>query len=77
MDYSPLGSSVHRLVRARILEWVAVLQSVSSATPALQADSLPLGKQGSPYMHTHTCTHIYIYTESFSDFFPLQIITKY
>ena len=24
MDSSPLGSSVHRIVQARILEWVAI-----------------------------------------------------
>ena len=28
MDYSPLGSSVHGILRARILEWVAISFSI-------------------------------------------------
>ena len=52
VDYSPPGSSVHGLLQARILEWVAVslsrdlpdpgIEPVSPVAPALQADSLPL-----------------------------------
>ena len=30
MDYSPLGSSVHRILQARILEWVAALYDANS-----------------------------------------------
>ena len=30
MDYSPPGSSVHGILQARILEWVAIPFSVSS-----------------------------------------------
>ena len=44
VDYSPLGSSVHRILRARILEWVAMPSSRGSPNkgtetgpPALQA----------------------------------------
>ena len=48
MDYSPPGSSVHTILQARILEWVAILfsrvfsltQGITSGFPALQADSL-------------------------------------
>ena len=54
MDCSPLGSSVHEILQARILEWVAIPFSRRSAnpgiepgSPALQADSLQ-GHQGSP-----------------------------
>ena len=57
MDYSPPGSSVHRIFQARILEWVAVfspgdlpnpgLEPMSPVSPALQADDLPLVHQGS------------------------------
>ena len=46
--YSPPGSSVHRILQARILEWVAITFSRRSSrprdepgSPALQADSLP------------------------------------
>ena len=48
MDYSLPGSSVHRILQARILEWFAILFSgdlpnpgIEPGSPALQADSLP------------------------------------
>ena len=50
MHCSTPGSSVHGILQARILEWVAIhFSTVSSQpkSPALQADSLlsePLGK---------------------------------
>ena len=51
MDYSLPGSSVHRILQARILEWVARSFSrdvpdpgIEPTSPALQVDSLPLGK---------------------------------
>ena len=47
MDCSPLGSSVHRILQARILEWVVIPFSRGSSPPrdwtgssSLQADSL-------------------------------------
>ena len=33
MDYSPPGSSVHGIIQARILEWVAILFSRGSSQP--------------------------------------------
>jgi len=33
MDYSPPGSSVHGILQARILEWVAILFSRESSQP--------------------------------------------
>ena len=33
MDYSPLGSSVHGILQARILEWVAIPFSRGSSQP--------------------------------------------
>ena len=44
MDCGPPGSSVHGILQARILEWVAIPFSVGASqpsSPALQADSLP------------------------------------
>ena len=48
MNCSPAGSSVHGILQARILEWVAISFSRGSSqprdrtlSPALQADSLP------------------------------------
>ena len=55
-DCSPTGSSVRGIVQAGILEWVAIPFSRGSSQPmdqtqslALQAVSLPLSYQGSPY----------------------------
>ena len=53
---SPPGSSVHGILQARILEWVAISFSRGSSQPRdqtqgllhLLADSLPLSHQGSP-----------------------------
>ena len=44
MDYSPSGSSVHRIFQVTALEWVAIPFSRRSSrprAPALRADSLP------------------------------------
>ena len=53
MDCSPPGSSVHGILQARVLEWVAVLFSRGSSqpkdwtqSPSLQADSLPAEPPG-------------------------------
>ena len=54
-DCSPPGSSVHGVLQARILEWIAIPFSRGSSdpevkprSPALQADSLMSELQGSP-----------------------------
>ena len=48
MDCNALGSSVHGISQARILEWVVIPSSrgssnlgIESGSPVLQADSLP------------------------------------
>ena len=48
MDHSPPGSSVHGILQARILEWVAISSpgdladlGIKLRSPTLQADSLP------------------------------------
>ena len=55
MDYSLLGSSVHGIFQARVLEWVAISFSRGTSDPglkpqshALQADALPSEPQGKP-----------------------------
>ena len=60
MDCSPPGSSVHGILQARILEWVAIpfsressplgIEPMSPVSPALQADSLLLSHQGSSFL---------------------------
>ena len=53
MDLSPLGSSVHGILQARVLDWIAIPFSgdlpdleIEPRSPALQADSLPSGDRG-------------------------------
>ena len=51
MHCSPAGSSVNRILQARVLEWVVMpppgdlpdsgIEVISPVSPALQADSLP------------------------------------
>ena len=56
------GFSVHGILQARILEWVAIPVSRGSSqpaieprTPALQAESLPSESPGQPRNCIHTC----------------------
>ena len=39
MDCSPVGSYVHRIVQARILEWVAISSSRGSPDPGIKLAS--------------------------------------
>ena len=55
MDCSLPGFSIHGILQARTLEWVAMPSSrgsshpgIKSTTPALQADSLPSEPPGKP-----------------------------
>ena len=55
MDSSPPGSSLHGILQARILQWVAISSSRGSSLPRdrtcvlhWQADSLPLAPHGRP-----------------------------
>ena len=42
LDCNQPGSSVHGLFQPKILEWVAISESISPMAPAFQVDSLPL-----------------------------------
>ena len=62
VDCSPPGSSVHGILQARILEWVAISFPRVSSQPsnktgslALQADSLPTELQGKPITECTFC----------------------
>ena len=54
VDYSPPDPSVHGIIQARLLEWVAFLFSrsfqprIEPTSPSLQADSLPTEPPGKP-----------------------------
>ena len=61
MDCSQPGSSVHGILQARILEWVAMPSSrgssypgIESRSPTLQADSLPSEPPEKPYVESRT-----------------------
>ena len=59
MDYILPGSSVHGILQARVLDWVAIpspgdlpdpgIEPASLRSPALWVASSPLSHQGSPY----------------------------
>ena len=58
-DCSPPGSSVHGILQARILEWVAISfpgdlpdPGMEPRSPALQVDSLPSEPLGKPLGHS-------------------------
>ena len=66
MDYSPPGFSVHGILQARILEWIAIPFSrvtsqprVKPWSPALQASSLPFELQGSPCLNLTLYRYMY------------------
>ena len=69
MDYGLSGSSVHGIFQARIQEWVAISFSpgdllgpgIEPASPAYQADSLPLSHQGNPI---GVCMCVYVWAPS-------------
>ena len=68
MNYSLPGSSVHGILQARILEWVAISFSrgssqpgINSGSPALQADSLQSEPPGKPSKMYDKCKHINIF----------------
>jgi len=64
MDCNPLDSSVHGILQAGVLEWVACpfpgdlshsgTEPRSPYRPYLQADSLPSEPRGKPQYETHT-----------------------
>ena len=66
IDCSSQGCSVHGILQAKILEWVAISYSRRSSgprnptqvSPALQADSLPSEPPGTP-KHEDQESHIY------------------
>ena len=53
MGGNPQGSSIHRTIQAKIMEWVRIFPRSEPGPPALKADSLPLSHQGSPVYYLH------------------------
>ena len=65
-DYSPLGSSVHGILQARILEWVAVPSSRGSSQPrdqiqvsCIAGGSLPTESPGKPHISVDQLLNCY------------------
>ena len=63
MDCSPTGFSVHGILQARPLEWIAIHLSRGSSLPrdrtpvSWQADSLPLAPPGKPDTLQHIASY--------------------
>ena len=61
MECSLVGSFVHGILQARLLEWVAIFllqgdrpsPGIEPESPALQADSLPSEPPGKPTIKRH------------------------
>ena len=62
MECSLSGSSVHEILQARILEWVAIpFSRVSSlGSPTLQANSLPFEPPGKPQINLNSNLFLFI-----------------
>ena len=86
MDSSPPGSSVHGILQARILEWVAISYSRDLPDSRIKPTSIPCvsctGRQilyhctTHPHMHTHTHTHTHNVSQVFffqSTAFPYML----
>ena len=84
MDCSPPGSSVHGILQAKILEWVAIPFSrdlpdpgVKPGSPTLWADSLPNEPPGKPSytnVNDQTVTFVKVPAERLQGFFYLLIL---
>ena len=65
MDYSLPGSSVHRILQARILEWVALFRVKALCDFSCTfAGVCVLTGLTHTHTHTHTCRHTYINTHT-------------
>ena len=84
MDYSPPGSSVHAILQAKVLEWVAMPSSSESSpprdwttspvAPALQTNSLSLSHHGSQFLsHLATNELCGSGSEKYNNFFEFHI----
>ena len=73
MDYSPPGSSIHGILQARILAWVAILFSRGSSRPRGWTLGLPHGRSFL-YHVSHQRNPIYLFFFFFLNFFPWALV---
>ena len=78
MDCSPPGSSVHGILQARLLEWVAIPFSsdpgnpgIEPGSPALKMDSLLFEPPRKSILYKYL--HIYMYLGLFLEFLLFSI----
>ena len=71
VDFSPPGSSIHGILQARILEWVATSFSrdlpdpgIEPRSPALEADTLTSQAPGKPFsQHHHLLKRLFLFQD--------------
>ena len=65
MDCSPPGSSVHGILQARILEWVAISSSRGSSPPGIKPASLMSHASASRFFTTSATweAHIFMFVK--------------
>ena len=78
MDFSPPGSSVHGILQARLLEWVAIPFSsdlgnpgIEPGSPALKMDYLLFEPPRKSILYKYL--HIYMYLSLFLEFLLFSI----
>ena len=87
MVHSPPDSSVHRILQARILEWVAMppppgdlpdlgIKPTSPASLALQADSLPLSHLANPILCHYLPINIPSLILYYKNFYTTTLLLK-
>ena len=72
MDCSPSASSVHGILQARILEWVAISSSGDLPDPGIEPASLTSPTLAGGFFTTSTTWEAYIYIYMFK-----QMVLKY
>ena len=70
MDYSPLGSSVHGILQARILEWVPFPSPGDLPDPGIEPSSLMSPALAGRFFSTSTTWEAQYYTQGYLYFPP-------
>ena len=73
MDHSPSGSSVHGIIQARILEWVAISFSRGYSQPMDQTCVSCIGRQILYYWATYKAGFIDNWFDFFNHYRPIKI----
>ena len=71
MDYSPLGSSVHGVFQARVLEWVAMPSSRDRPNSEIEPISLKSSASADVFFPTSSTSEALVDLDSKAFFLPL------